>query len=134
MKRAALLGLLCLTLRAEPAVFKGFTLIDGAGKSPLSGAAMIVDGGRILWVGNGTQLKIPAGATVTDLAGEYVMPGLISLHGHLSVVAGLEQNVKKFYTRENVAKNLGLDATTGDLGRFDGHRSASGLYDSRRAA
>jgi imidazolonepropionase-like amidohydrolase len=113
MKRAALFGLLCLTLRAELAVFKGFTLIDGARRTSLSGASMIVDGGRIVWVGNGAQLKIPAGATVTDLTGKYVMPGLINLHGHVSVVSGLEQNVRKFYTRENVAKNLALYASYG---------------------
>jgi hypothetical protein len=127
MKRAALYGLLCLTLRAELAVFKGFTLIDGARRTPLSGAAMIVDGGRILWVGSGTQLKIPAGATVTDLAGKYVMPGLINLHGHLSVVSVL-------YARKRDKESCTVCQLWSDLGRFDGHRSASGLYDSRRAA
>jgi imidazolonepropionase-like amidohydrolase len=113
MKRAALFGLLCLTLRAEQSVFKGFTLIDGARRTPLSGAAMIVDGGRIVWVGSAAQLKIPAGATVTDLTGKYVIPGLMNLHGHVSVVSGLEQNARKFYTRENVAKNLALYASYG---------------------
>jgi imidazolonepropionase-like amidohydrolase len=113
MKRAALFGLLCLTLRAEQSVFKGFTLIDGARRTPLSGAAMIVDGGRIVWVGSAAQLKIPAAATVTDLTGKYVLPGLMNLHGHVSVVSGLEQNARKFYTRENVAKNLALYASYG---------------------
>jgi imidazolonepropionase-like amidohydrolase len=113
MKRAALFGLLCLTLRAEQSVFKGFTLIDGARRTPLSGAAMIVEGGRIVWVGSAAQLKIPAAATVTDLTGKYVLPGLMNLHGHVSVVSGLEQNARKFYTRENVAKNLALYASYG---------------------
>src|ERR1700681_2384802 len=98
MKRVALTGLLCLTLRAEVAVFRGFALIDGARSSPLSDAAMIVDGGRITWVGSTAQLKIPARATVTDLSGKYVIPGLITLHGHVSVASGLEQNAKRFYT------------------------------------
>jgi imidazolonepropionase-like amidohydrolase len=44
---------------------------------------MILDAGRIVWVGPVTQLQAPAGAETVDLTGKYVMPGLINLHGHL---------------------------------------------------
>ena len=113
MKPAILLGLLCFALQAETVAYQGFTLLDGAGGAPLSGAAMIVENGRITWVGSTAQLKVPQGAAVNDLAGKFVMPGIINLHGHVSVTEGLVQDTKRFYTRENVEKNLALYASYG---------------------
>jgi len=113
MKRV-LLGLaLCLSAWPQTLVFKNFTLIDGRGGAPVSGAAMIVDGGRIAWVGPVSQLKAPAGASVNDASGKYVMPGIVNLHGHVSVASGLTQDVKRFYTPELVEKNLHLYASYG---------------------
>src|ERR1700682_5877746 len=47
-----------------------------------------------------------------DLTGRYVMPGIINLHGHIGNVIGLKQD-PKFYTRENVEKNLQTFASYG---------------------
>ncbi len=117
MKRALLTLLppllLCLPAAAEISVFKGFTLIDGNGGAPQTSAAMIIDNGRITWVGPAAQLKVPPGAAVNDLSGKYVMPGMINLHGHVSIVSGLTQDPKRFYTRENVEKNLKIYASYG---------------------
>ena len=44
---------------------------------------MIVDNGRVTWVGPSAQLKPPAGAETVDLTGKFVMPGIINLHGHV---------------------------------------------------
>jgi imidazolonepropionase-like amidohydrolase len=110
--RALLLALLiCPAGGAEVAVFKGFTLI-GTG-APQRDAAMIVTDGRITWVGPAAQLKIPSGGAVQNLTGRYVIPGLINLHGHVSIVSGLVQDAKGFYTREGVLKNLALYARFG---------------------
>ena len=105
--------LLCAaSLQAEVRVLKNFTLIDGTGRPPVSSAAMIVDNGRISWIGPSAHLKTPAGAEVIDLTGRYVMPGIINLHCHLGNTVGLEQNAK-FFTRENVEKNLKTYASYG---------------------
>ena len=53
MKRAVLLGLVCVACQAEVAVYKGFTLIDAAHVPAVAHAAMIVENGRITWVGAG---------------------------------------------------------------------------------
>src|SRR6185369_10405110 len=90
---------------AETTVLKNFTLIDGAAPKPLPAAAMIVVDGRIQWVGPAAQLKAPAGAQTLDLAGKFVMPGIINLHGHLGNTVDLAQDPKNF-TRENVEKQL----------------------------
>lgn len=111
--RAFLLAvLLAAAASAEVLVLKNFTLIDGTGKSPRRGAAMIIDNGRIRWIGGATSLKAPAGAQVEDLSGKWVMPGIINLHGHVGNVVGLKQDPKNF-TRENIEKNLKTYASYG---------------------
>src|SRR4051794_14596906 len=71
------------SLHAEVTVLKNFTLIDGTGRGPLVHAAMIIDSGRVRWVGPAAQLTAPASAEIIDLPGKYVMPGIINLHGHI---------------------------------------------------
>ena len=110
---AAALGMLCgVTLHGEVRVLKNFTLVDGTGRAPIASAAMIVDNGRITWVGPAAQLKAPAAAETVDLTGRFVMPGIINLHGHLGNTADLKQDAK-FYTRESVQKNLATYASYG---------------------
>src|SRR6201996_7293372 len=93
------------TLVAEVKVMKNFTLINGTGHAPVPHAAMILNDGRIQWVGPAAQLKTPAGAQVIDLTGKYVMPGIIDLHSPLGATLGLDQS-EKFFTPENVEKDL----------------------------
>jgi imidazolonepropionase-like amidohydrolase len=94
-----------VSLPAEVKVLKNFTLIDGTGFAPISHAAMILENGRIKWVGAVAQLKTPPFAQVIDLQGKYVMPGIIDLHVHLGDTVGLDQDSRHF-TRENVEKDL----------------------------
>ncbi len=99
-------------LRGEVKVLKNFTLIDGTGRPPAASSAMIVDNGRVTWVGPSAQVKPPAGAETVDLTGKFVMPGIINLHGHVGNTVDLQQNAK-FYTRDNVQKNLATYASYG---------------------
>jgi imidazolonepropionase-like amidohydrolase len=97
---------------AETTVLDGFTLIDGTDRQPVASAAMIIVDGRIQWTGPQSRLKVPAGAQVMHLAGKYIMPGLMNLHGHLGNTVDLAQDPKNF-TRENVEKQLELYASYG---------------------
>jgi imidazolonepropionase-like amidohydrolase len=103
---------LSASLAAEDLVLKNFTLIDGTGRPPLAHAALLVHDGWIRWAGPVKKLKAPAGAQSIDLTGRYVMPGIVNLHGHIGNVIGLKQD-PKFYTRENVEKNLQTFASYG---------------------
>jgi imidazolonepropionase-like amidohydrolase len=98
--------------KAEVTVLRDFTLIDGTGRAPLSNAALIMDNGRIRWVGPAKQLKAPKGAQTVRLPGKYVMPGIIDLHVHVGNVADVVQD-KKFHTRENVENDLKTYAAYG---------------------
>jgi imidazolonepropionase-like amidohydrolase len=59
-------------------------VIDGNGGPPLADAVVLVRGDRIVAVGPGTVVSVPASARVIDARGRTVMPGLADLHVHLS--------------------------------------------------
>jgi imidazolonepropionase-like amidohydrolase len=60
-----------------------------AGGTVFSDGIVVLGAGRILAVG-GPGTKIPAGATVVDVKGRIVTPGLIDAHSHLGVYASPE--------------------------------------------
>jgi imidazolonepropionase-like amidohydrolase len=100
------------TAASDATVLRNFTLIDGTDRAPVSGAAMVVEQGRISWIGPVSDLKVPPGASPTDLAGAFVMPGLINLHGHVGNTIDLTQDAK-FHTRESIEKDLRTYASYG---------------------
>jgi imidazolonepropionase-like amidohydrolase len=107
-----LAGVMLSCAHAAAKVFRNFTLIDGTGAAPVAAAALVVDAGRVSWVGPMAGLRAPAGAESVDLTGKYVIPGLIDAHVHLALVHGLTQDVK-FYTRDLVEQQLGVYAAYG---------------------
>jgi len=98
--------------QAEVRVLRGFTLIDGTGGAPVPNSAMVVDAGRISWVGPVSSLKAPAGAEVVDLTGRFVMPGIVDLHGHLGITDGMTQDAKLF-SRQTAERDLKRYASYG---------------------
>jgi imidazolonepropionase-like amidohydrolase len=110
---AAALTFTAAACLAETKILENFTLIDGSGKPPVANAAVVLVDGRIQYAGPKSVMKPPAGpAERIDLAGKYVMPGIINLHGHLGNVKGLVQDPKNF-TRENLSNQLATYAAYG---------------------
>lgn len=72
-------------VKATLAVVGGF-LLDGYGGPPKPNAVVLVDGDKIVAVGEEGRLAIPAGAKVVDANGFTVMPGLIDTHVHLDII------------------------------------------------
>lgn len=97
---------------AAPVLYTGFTLIDGSGGKPVPGTAMLVDDAKIRWVGPAAKAPAPAGMERVDLAGKYVMPGIIDLHVHLGTVRGLDQQAS-YFTPDSVKKDLATYAAFG---------------------
>ena len=108
----ALIALLPFPVFSEVIAFKNFTLIDGNGGPAIADAAMIIDNGRITWIGSAARLNAPANALVADLSGKYVMPGIINLHGHPGGTIDMTQDPKNF-TRQNLEKDLHTYASYG---------------------
>lgn len=75
-------------LLADPASAEGMlwltggALFDGTGSAPREGVSVLVEHGRIASVGAAGD-DPPEGATVVDLAGRMVLPGLIDAHAHV---------------------------------------------------
>ena len=63
--------------------FEGARLIIGDGRV-IENATLVVEGARIVQVGQTADVRVPVGATRVDLAGKTVMPMMIDTHVHLS--------------------------------------------------
>jgi imidazolonepropionase-like amidohydrolase len=53
--------------------------------------SILVHGGKIAAVGTNAQVSAPAGATVIDAAGKFVMPGIIDTHSHSAVEGSVNE-------------------------------------------
>jgi imidazolonepropionase-like amidohydrolase len=77
--------LLASAALAETQVILAGNLIADANAGPSGPATIIVTDGRIVSVTKGTdRATAPDGATVIDLSGKTIVPGLIDLHVHLT--------------------------------------------------
>lgn len=84
---AALALLASATAHAETFAIQAARVIADAARPALGPSTVIVDNGRIVRIESGATA--PAGATVVDLRGKTVMPGMIDVHVHLTQDAGL---------------------------------------------
>jgi hypothetical protein len=73
-------------LRAPKLALVGATVVDGTGAAPIPEATIVIEGDRISAVGPRTQIAIPADATVVDVAGKTILPGLWDMHAHFEQV------------------------------------------------
>ena len=79
------------SLLADPAAgpdrlwLTGGRLFDGTGAPVREASGVLVEDGRIAAVGDASD-GVPGGATIVDLAGRMLLPGLIDAHAHVRVV------------------------------------------------
>jgi imidazolonepropionase-like amidohydrolase len=67
-------------------VIRGGTLIDGTGRPPDHGMAVVIEGNRLRAVGREADLEgllTPSGTRLIEASGKWVLPGLINTHEHL---------------------------------------------------
>jgi imidazolonepropionase-like amidohydrolase len=69
---------------AKTLALVGATVIDGLGRAPISRGLVLIEDGRIAKVGMESATTIPRSATIIDLQGRFLLPGLIDCHVHLS--------------------------------------------------
>lgn len=109
-----LLGLMARTtsplLAQNQTAFVGATIIDGNGGTPIEDGVLLIQNGRVTAVGTRAQVPIPEKATVRDVSGKTIMPGLINAHGHVGDTKGIEGG---HYSAENIIDNLAIYARYG---------------------
>jgi imidazolonepropionase-like amidohydrolase len=128
----------------------GGRLIDGNGGPPIEDAVVVYQGDRILAAGSRQRTPIPRGATVLDVRGKTLLPGLWDMHAHVEQVeqgavylaAGVTTvrdlgNILEFITavRDTIAsgKGLGPRVLTSCLVDGDGKMSLGTLIIHREA-
>jgi imidazolonepropionase-like amidohydrolase len=65
-------------------------LIDGTGRDPVEKAVVVWEGDRITAAGARSDTRIPDGATVMEGDDLTVLPGLMDMHVHLAMKAGMD--------------------------------------------
>ena len=74
---------LAASARAQVTVLTGATVIDGSGATAQPGLTLVIENGRISDIGPALKIATPAGATVVNLTGKFIVPGIINAHGHV---------------------------------------------------
>ena len=88
----------------------GVRVVGFAGSPAVDEATILIRDGRIQAIGASRTVQLPRGTRTTNLAGKFVLPGLISAHAHVSDVDGLRPRA---YTTANTLRQLGLYARYG---------------------
>jgi imidazolonepropionase-like amidohydrolase len=111
----ALLALWPASAQDRVTAITGATLIDGNGGAPIANSVVVIRGARIAAAGPRATTPVPAGATVVDAAGRYLIPGMIDTNVHLSLYGGARdryETIVRYYARE---ADIVLEAAQIDL-------------------
>jgi imidazolonepropionase-like amidohydrolase len=84
--------------------FEGARLIVGDGEVIESGG-MLVEGDRIVAIGELASMSVPAGTPTVSLSGKSVVPAFVDAHAHLGYESTETWGADN-YTRENMVENL----------------------------
>ena len=80
-----LIFLFSLSVAAQKKALVGGTLIDGFGGEPIKNSVIIIEGDKIIRVGQVGTVEIPKDAEVISTEGMSVLPGLWDMHVHLMI-------------------------------------------------
>lgn len=69
-------------------------VIDGTGATAVEDQNVVIEGGRISVIQKGADVATSAGATVLDLRGYTVIPGIVGMHNHLFYIARPNLNIE----------------------------------------
>jgi len=78
---------------AQDVAIRNATILTIA-NGTIENGTIVVRGGRITAVGRSADVNVPAGVTVIDGTGMYVMPGLIDAHSHAALDGGLNEGAE----------------------------------------
>jgi imidazolonepropionase-like amidohydrolase len=95
-------------------VYKGARILTAAGPA-IENGILVVQGGKIVAIGKEGELALPDAATVRDLSGKTIIPGLVDTHSHIGI-----------YPRPAVPANSDGNEATGPV--QSGLRAIDSIY------
>lgn len=102
----------------EPIAITQVTVIPMDSERVLEGQTVIVEAERIVAVGPAAEIEIPAGATVVDGTGQWLIPGLAEMHGHIPPPSAPRQHVENvlfLYVANGITTVRGVLGAPGQL-------------------
>src|SRR5215203_1531594 len=118
---------LSVTAAAQTLALSNVTLIDGTGSPAQPGVTIVMENGRIRDLGQ--SVRVPAGATVVDLSGKFVTPGIINGHGHVGPPARDPQ--LRQYALYGVTTTTSMYFDQDDVQQFKERQKAGDLRGAR---
>ena len=85
-------------------------VIDGTGAAAVEDQNVVIEGGKIAGVEQGTDMTTSAGVTVLDLRGYSVMPGIVGMHNHLFYIARPNLNSRREFDDPVVVQQMTYSA------------------------
>jgi imidazolonepropionase-like amidohydrolase len=109
-----------VSVHAEIVALTNARVIDGTGAPAREGQTIVIRGDTIAEIGPSASVRIPEGATVVDLTGRSVLPGLVMLHEHLYYPAGpgVYGQFGESFTRLYLAGGVTTMRTGGNMNGF----------------
>ena len=97
-------------MRDQPiTLLSNATLIDGSRNQPITSSHVLIEGDRITAVGEKDSFPFPTDIQQIDLAGKYLLPGMIDMHMHMcapSVLVGKAPFERDEYAALQAARTL----------------------------
>jgi imidazolonepropionase-like amidohydrolase len=81
----------------DAVAIRNVTIIPMVGVTSAANQTVLVRNGRIAQIGNVAQIQIPAGTTIVDGTGKFLIPGLFDMHVHTSITRASSLNLFVIY-------------------------------------
>src|SRR6266853_1020006 len=102
------------------------TVIDGTGAAPRQNITIVMENGRIRDLG--PKVQVPAGVTVVDLRGKYILPGIINAHGHVG--ENRDPQLRQ-YALYGVTTTTSMSIDPDDIAQFKAEQKRGNLRGAR---
>ena len=97
-------------VRAPKIVLTHVRIIDGTGGPAVEDQNVIIEAGKIAGIQKGADVTATADATVLDLHGYTVIPGLVGMHNHLFYIARPNLNSQRHFDNPVVVPQMTFSA------------------------
>jgi imidazolonepropionase-like amidohydrolase len=119
---------LAVNASAQITVLTRATVIDGTGAAPQNDVSVVMENGVIRDMGPSSRITAPAGSTIIDLTGKFIVPGIINAHGHVD--ANRDPQLRQYALYGiTTTTNMGFDPD--DIAAFKAEQKHGNLRGAR---